>query len=113
MNSVPPAEAKSTGPSNVRKTRKGAGLPCTVVWYGEEGELARTLFPDENSANAHVIAMLQINMLIGNVVSVEIRQPDGRVLSSHYGPRPQKEQTAPLSVDVGVHSPETLQVEVA
>lgn len=88
MNQVQPAEAQATVTANVRKSRAGRVLPCTVVWYGETGELARTSFSDENAASTHVISMLQINMLIGNVVAVEIRQPDGKVLSSHYGPRP-------------------------
>lgn len=115
MYPVQPADAQGTGTTYARKTRNriGPALPCTVIWYGEKGELARTAFSDENAANTHVIAMLQIKMMVGDVVAVEIRQPDGKILSSHYGPRLQKRQTAPCAGTVDDDWPEPMHIEAA
>lgn len=62
-------------------------MPYTVIWYGNENELARLSFADERSANCYVIAMLPIRIVTDDVEAVEVRTPDGTVIYSHFGPK--------------------------
>jgi hypothetical protein len=60
-------------------------MAFTVIWYGRQGIVEKTLFDAEKAARDHAIAMFPTRKQDDGIVSVEVRKDNGAVVFSHAG----------------------------
>jgi len=57
----------------------------TVIWYGRQGILEKTLFEAERAARDHALATYPSRKEVDGIVAMEIRNDDGKVVFSLAG----------------------------
>ena len=57
----------------------------TVIWYGRQGILEKTLFEAERAARDHALATYPSRKGADGIVAMEIRNDDGKVVFSLAG----------------------------
>jgi hypothetical protein len=60
-------------------------MAFTVIWYGRQGIVDKTLFDAEKAARDHAMAMFPTRKEDDGIVSVEVRKDNGAVVFSHAG----------------------------
>ena len=60
-------------------------MAYTVIWYGRQGILEKTLFEAERAARDHALATYPSRKEVDGIVAMEIRNDDGKVVFSLAG----------------------------
>jgi hypothetical protein len=57
----------------------------TLIWYGRQGIVEKTLFDAEKAARDHALATFPTRKQNDGIVAVEVRKDDGTVVFSQAG----------------------------